>query len=428
MDKQKNHYRWVVFAAVLLTYFLIVIQRTAPGLITDQLMQDFHVSAATIGLLASMQFLAYAGLQIPIGILSDRFGPNYFLIAGAILNGLGTIIYSLAANEYILIFSRLLVGMGDAAIWINLVLIMGRWFKVNEFVRLLGLAGMSGSLGFLMATVPYSAWISFAGWRIPFFTAGVILCLSGILLYFVLLKIPGKTTSGHSLSNKASDKIDKNKNREKTWVMLRRIFSDRQVWAAFLCHFGLVGTYVGFVGSWAVPYGMHVYGMSRSGASQLIMIGLIGALIGSPLSSWISSSLNSIKRPYFVVQLVVFLSWAAFLLSGGKPPFYMLITLFLLIGYGNGASALTFAVVRQSFPMKEVGVVSGAANMGGFLSAVLLPSIFGRVLDYFHAAGVSVGYRYGLIIPILFSFLGLMGAVLIKEQHKEIKPAGSLNE
>ena len=73
--------------------------------------------------------------------------------------------------------------------------------------------------------------------------------------------------------------------------MLRRIFSNRQAWATFLCHFGLVGTYVGFIGSWAVPYGMHVYGMTRSDASQLIMIGLIGAIIGAPLTSWIASRL-----------------------------------------------------------------------------------------------------------------------------------------
>ena len=61
----------------------------------------------------------------------------------------------------------------------------------------------------------------------------------------------------------------------------------------------------------------------------------------------------------------------------------MLIILFFIIGYGNGASALTFAIVRQSFDIKEVGVVSGFANTGGFLSAVLLPSIFGKVLDHF---------------------------------------------
>ncbi len=158
--------------------------------------------------------------------------------------------------------------------------------------------------------------------------------------------------------------------------------------------------------------------MTRSSASQLIMIGLIGAIVGAPLTTWVSNRLGSIKRPYVVAHMIIFLSWATFLLFNGKPPFFLLIILFLFIGYGNGASALTFAVVRHSFPMKEVGVASGFANTGGFLSAVLLPSIFGRVLDYFHTAGSNVGYHYGFIIPVLFSFFGLIGGILIKEQRQ----------
>ncbi|MDP4164461.1 MAG: MFS transporter, partial [Bacillota bacterium] len=336
---------------------------------------------------------------------------------GALLNGLGTLVYSLAPNEVVLLLARLLVGIGDATIWVNLVLILSQWFKVKEFVGLLGVAGMTGSLGFLMATVPFSTWIALSGWRAPFFTVGIILCLCGILLYFVLIKKPKRMIKNDSVTIKTKPK------REKTLILLRRIFSTRQAWATFLCHFGLVGTYVGFIGSWAVPYGMHVYNMTRSNASQLIMFGLFGALIGAPLTSWISSRLESIKRPYIVVHIMIVLSWVALLLFSGKPPFFMLIILFLIIGYGNGASSLTFAVVRQSFPMKEVGVVSGFANTGGFLSAVLLPSIFGKVLDHFHTAASSVGYHYGFIIPVIFSMVGLIGGTLIKEQRQEVQQA-----
>ncbi|WP_462409822.1 MFS transporter [Neobacillus sp. Marseille-QA0830] len=418
MDKQNSSYRWVVFTTVLFAYFIIVSQRTAPGLITDQLMSDFHITAATIGLLTSIQFLAYAGLQIPIGILSDRFGPNYFLIIGTILNGAGTVLYSLASHESILVIARLLVGVGDATIWVNVVLILSQWFKVQEFVRLLGFAGMAGSLGFLMATVPFSAWISVSGWRMPFFIVGIILCLSGIGLYFVLVKKPKQMALGSSAVNRS---IVKTKTpSEPTMVLLRRVVSSRQAWAAFLCHFGLVGTYVGFIGSWAVPYGMQVYGMTRSGASQLIMVGLLGALIGAPLTGAISSRIDSIKRPFVVAHIAAFISWTAFILLAGKPPFFLLVLLFFVIGYCNGASSLTFAIVRKSFDMKEVGVVSGFANTGGFISAVLLPSIFGSILDQFHV-GSAAGYLYGFIVPVIFSFLGLFGGLLIKEKSQKEK-------
>lgn len=78
MEKRDSRYRWIVFVAVLFTYLLMASQRTAPGLITDQLMRDFNVTASTIGLLTSIQFLVYTSLQIPMGIMADRFGPNFF--------------------------------------------------------------------------------------------------------------------------------------------------------------------------------------------------------------------------------------------------------------------------------------------------------------------------------------------------------------
>lgn len=389
-------------------------QRTAPGLITEQVMKDFHVTATTIGLLTSMQFLVYTSLQIPMGILADRFGPNFFLIIGAIVTGLGTIIYSLGTHEFVLFFARILTGIGDATIWVNMVLILGQWFKVKEFVRLIGIAGMTGSLGFLLATVPFSAWIDLLGWRTAFFSAGIALCLSGILLYIVLVKKPRQLFPNESVT------VKEEVQRQNISRSLKRIVLDRQAWALFFCHFGVVGGYVGFISSWAVPYGMNMYAMTRSDASQLIMVGLIGALIGAPLTSWISSRHGTIKRPYVIVHFIILTSWSAFLLFKGNPPFFMLIMLFFIIGFGFGASALTFAVVRQSFPIRESGLVSGFANTGGFLSAVLLPGIFGKVLDYFQSVSGSMteGYFYGFIIPVIFSLIGLFGVMTIKEMRQ----------
>ncbi|WP_019413538.1 nitrate/nitrite transporter [Paenisporosarcina sp. TG20] len=414
MDKQASKYRWIVFASVLTAYLLIVSQRTAPGLISYQLMKDFSVTASTIGLLTSIQFFAYASLQIPIGILSDRFGPNIFLIGGTLLTGIGTLIYSIAPNESFLLLARLLVGIGDATIWVNLVLILSMWFKVNEYVGLLGIAGMTGSLGFLMASVPFSIWISLTGWRIPFFSMGIILCFWAVLLYFVLVIRPRYMEKVQS-PDKPIEKL--NIIRENPIVILRRVFSDPHAWATFFCHFGVVGTYIGFIGSWAVPFGMDMYDMSRSDASQLIMIGLIGAIIGAPLTSWFSFRIGSIKRTYIIVHVIVLISWVSFLLFSGNPPYYVLVVLFFLIGYGSGASALTFVIVRKSFKQNEVGVVSGFANTGGFLSAVLLPSMFGKVLDHFHLVDISVGYNYGFIIPVVFSLIGLTGALFLMEKR-----------
>ncbi|WP_010677790.1 MFS transporter [Bacillus timonensis] len=402
MGIQTSKFRWVIFASVLFTYVVMSSQRTAPGLITDQLMTDFQVTATTIGLLTSIQFFVYTGLQMPMGILADRYGPNLFLITGAILTGVGTIIYSLGTHEFILFFARILTGIGDATIWVNLVLILSKWFNEREFTRLIGVAGMTGSLGFLLATVPFSALIVQLGWRMAFLSGGVLLSFCGIFLYFVLVKKPG-----HPIIEK-QDVV-----REKTSILLRRIFSNRQAWALFLCHFGLVGGYLGFIGSWAVPYGMDIYGLTRLEASKLIMFSLIGALLGAPLIGWISSRMGKIKRPYLFFHIVTVLCWSTFLLFREGPPLFLLISLFFIIGFSFGSNSLTFAVARKTFPISESGMVSGFANTGGFLSAVLLPALFGNVLDHF-----TSGYYFGFVIPMVFSIFGLIGVNLIKEKSQ----------
>ncbi|MBM7620098.1 sugar phosphate permease [Bacillus tianshenii] len=407
MDKQNSKFRWVIFTSVLFTYLIMSSQRTAPGLITDQLMADFSVTAATVGLVTSIQFFIYTGLQIPMGMLADRYGPNFLLIIGAAITGIGTIIYSLGTHEFVLFFARMLTGIGDATIWVNMVLILSQWFNKKEFTRLIDFAGMTGSLGFLMATVPFSVLIILLGWRGAFLCAGVMLCLCSIFLYFVLVK---KSKQSSFVTNKIQH--------EKTSVILRRTLTNRQAWALFFCHFGIVGGYIGFIGSWAVPYAMDVYGMTRLEASQLMMISLIGALIGAPLIGWISSCLGTIKRPYIVFHITVLLSWTIFLLFNEHPPLYLLIILFFIIGFGFGSNSLTFAAVRQSFPITETGIVTGFANTGGFLSAVLLPSIIGYILDHFQSTSGSLsdGYYYGFLTPVIFSIFGLIGVTFIKEK------------
>lgn len=406
MDKQNSKFRWVIFASVLFTYLFMSSQRTAPGLITDQLMVEFGITASTVGLVASIQFFVYTGLQIPMGLLADRYGPNFFLIIGAILTGVGTMIYSLGTGVVVLFIARILTGVGDATIWVNMVLILGSWFNGKEFTRLIGVAGMTGSLGFLLATVPFSAWVGMLGWRAAFFSAGLLLCLCGILLYFVLIRKPRDPLF-----------MKKEFKHEKTGKLLRRIFTNRQAWSLFLCHFGMVGGYIGFIGSWAVPYGIDMYDMTRIEASQLIMFSLFGALVGAPLIGWLTSRAGIMKRPYILFHIVMFSCWLSLFLFKGQPPFYLLVTLFFIIGFAFGANSLTFALVRQTFPAKESGIVSGFANTGGFLSAVLLPGIFGLVLDYFQATSGSLhyGYYYAFITPVIFSIAGLFGVFSIKE-------------
>ncbi|MCU9594716.1 MFS transporter [Caldibacillus thermolactis] len=412
MEKQKSKFRWIVFISVLFTYLIMSVQRTAPGLITDQLMVEYQLTASTVGILASIHFFIFTSLQIPMGILVDRYGPDRILFIGSLLTGIGISIYSCSPNEYILLFARVLTGTGDATVWISIVLILSEWFQKNEFTRIIGFAGMTGSIGFLMATVPLSAWIDQNGWRIPFFTIGILLVLCFITLYFVLFKLPAQLLLKNTIDNERTI-------REGLLQQLKRVFTNRQTLALFFCHFGIVGGFIGFISSWAVPFGIEIYGMSRSEASQMIMTGLFGAIFGAPLASWLSSRLGTIKQLYVFIHILVVSSWFVFLIFRGQPPIILLYFLFILIGFGFGSSVLTFAIVRKHFSIYDSGVVSGVANTGGFLSAVLLPTIFGTILGYFQQTTdhLTHGYFVAFISPVIFSLLGLIGICFVREKE-----------
>src|SRR5690625_2081861 len=105
LHSQYKKLRWIVFVTVMLTYLLMSSQRTAPGLITEQIRLDFNMTAVTIGVLISIQFLVYTTLRMPMGILVDRYGPNFILVSGALLTGIGTIIYSISTHESVLFFA-----------------------------------------------------------------------------------------------------------------------------------------------------------------------------------------------------------------------------------------------------------------------------------------------------------------------------------
>jgi MFS family permease len=413
-----------VFFTLAVTYFFIFSQRTAPGLITDQLMKQFQMTASTLGLLTGLQYVAYMSLQIPLGIWADRFGPYLFLLMGTLLDGVGTILYSVSPNEWVLLCTRVLVGIGDAMIWINIVLVLSQWFRADEFAGLLGWTGMSGCLGAILTSVPLTYWIAHQGWRVPFFCLGLVLCGCAAMIYMVMMTGTRRRSSPSALERNQSVQEESQPNNK---GVLRKLLHSRQAWATFLCHFGLVGTYIGFIGSWAVPYGMVVYGFRRETASELVTLGLIGALVGGPITGYLSDKWGSRKQPYVLIHLITFLSWLTLDLWDAKPPIAILLISFFLIGFGNGASMLTFAVVRQSFPTSEVGVASGFANTGGFLSAVTLPTLFGLVLDHFDSAhslaahAVGGGYQYGLFVPTLYSLIGMIGSIVMMEKKHKTK-------
>ncbi|KPV44661.1 hypothetical protein AN477_05890 [Alicyclobacillus ferrooxydans] len=416
-------WRWLVLASIGLSYLLVFTQRTGPGVISDQLQAEFHVSAAVLGSITSIQYLLYMLLQIPVGVYGDRSGPERLLMAGVLFDGVGTLVFSNAHEFVWLLVGRAIVGLGDSLIWVNIVLILAKWFARGKFGAVLALVNTAGNVGALVTSIPLASWIAVAGWRTPFRVIGTLLVLAAILdLYVLMVGRPGRLAKSVQTSEVHIERLPLGK-------MLADVVRNRVSWATFFCHFGAMGTYLAMVSLWVIPYFMDVYGLPRAHAAWFTLTAFIGALVASPVMGALSDRLNDRKRPYFVVQTLALLAWLAIVVFNGQPPLLLAGVVMFVVGFGCGSSLLTFAAIRDHVPASRSGVTSGFANTGGFLSAVLLPVLFGAVID---AAGGGTGattlaarHAYGVafILPAAFSALGVFGSLLLPGRRRNVTEA-----
>ncbi len=415
--------RWAVFGVVALAYLLVFAQRTGPGLITNHLQAEFHVTAATLGTMTSIQYLLYMLLQIPVGLFGDRFGPERLFVAGVMFDGVGTLVFSEAHVFAWLLIGRAVVGLGDALIWVNIVLILAKRFLPQEFGVLLGLVGTGGNIGALLTTLPFAAWISAVGWRQPFFLLGLALLVVGCLAAVLFLRsnrrvgaLP-RAVVAHPAQTSTAPKIV----HVPVLQVLHRVVRARLAWATFACHFGIVGTYMGFVSLWAVPFFIASYHIGRSQAAWFTLIAFVGALVGGPVTGAVSDRLGRRRMPYLWLQGLAVLAWVTMWVGGGHLPAAVTALQMFVLGFGNGGSLLTFAAIRDQTEPSQSGVMSGFANAGGFLSAVLLPVLYGAVVDFVSpraSSGVPAtahAMAMGLLVPAVFSLVGFVGAVLLPE-------------
>lgn len=406
-------WRWLVLTSIGVSYLLVFTQRTGPGVISDQLQAEFHVSAAVLGTITSIQYLLYMLVQIPIGVYGDKSGPERLLITGVLLDGIGTLVFASAHSFGWLLVGRAIVGLGDALIWVNIVLILSKWFAKGRFAVVLGLVTTAGNIGALVTSIPLAAWIAVEGWHIPFRIIGLLLVAVGAADFFVLIgSTPARMAA---VELQGAVRID----RVPLGTLLARVVRDRVSWATFMCHFGAMGTYLAMVSLWIVPYFMDVYRLPRAQAAWFTLIAFIGSVVASPLMGSLSDWLHNRKLPYLTTQTLSTLAWLLVVLWRGEPPLIVAGMVMFIVGFGSGSSLLTFAVIRDHVPTDRSGLTSGFANTGGFLSAVLLPVLFGAIIDVSGGATgmapkiASHAYGLGFVLPTLFSAVGVIGSTLL---------------
>lgn len=423
MPQQKiRRLRWTAFTLVVLCYMLAFFHRMAPAAIAAELQHDFHASGAALGALAAMYFYIYTLMQIPVGVMVDTLGVRRIVMAGALVTGLGSLLFAAADSLTMAYTARLLIGLGVSVFFIALMKINAVWFHDRHFGTAGGLSILLGNLGAILATSPLVWLVSLTSWRNVFTAIGIFSLLLAGLVWLLVRNHP------HDAGLPSMRELEGNaphpKHQGHWWDGLLQVAKNRATWPSFFPNFGIAGTLFAFAGLWAVPYLRDAHGMSRELASQHNSLLLLGFAIGA-LGSGLLSDFIGRRKPLIVGgSLLYVLCWIPILFFWQLPLAWSY-TQFFIMGLVASGFTLGWASAKEVNPPALSGMATSLVNTGSFLGAGILQPLVGWIMDRAWNGhllnGVRVytaeNYQLGLSVMFIFALLGLLGACFIRETH-----------
>jgi MFS family permease len=340
-------------------------------------MAEFALGAAALGNLSAFYFYSYVAMQIPTGIIADRWGPRKLLTAGAAVAALGTALFAAAPDLWWANAGRLLIGASVAVAFVCLLKLAGHWFAPRHFPLVSGMALFVGIVGAVFAGRPLRAMVEVWGWRE---VMAVSAALTAVLAVVIWLRVRDDPADSGYASHFDFAGEHSGGARTSVWRDLAEVLSYRNVWLLFFTPGGIAGAVLTFAGLWGVPYFTQVYGMSPKEAALLTSTLLVAWALAGPLLGSVSQKLGRRKPVYVAGCALALAGWSVFVLLPALP-MALLLPLLLLLGFASGGFIVGFAFAKESVPARLTGTASGLINTGVMMGAMILQPAEGWMLD-----------------------------------------------
>jgi MFS family permease len=343
---------------------------------TDYLMADFRIGAAALGNLSAFYFYSYVFMQVPTGVLADRWGPRKLLTAGACVASLGAFLFAAAPTILVANIGRLLIGGSVGVAWVSVLKLSTGWFPSRRFALTSGLALLCGLLGAVSAGVPLRILVNHFGWRPVMFFSAVGALVIAISLWIIVRDDPSER--GYK-SFAPSDRAES----DRPWSILSglsKVFRYKNTWLLTLAPGGIVGPVLAFSGLWGVPFFTTHYGLSPVKSAALTSTLLVAWGVGGPMLGGLSDRIGLRKPLYLGGCIISCVGWGLILFVQGLPV-WLLTELMIFVGLASGAMIIGFVFAKESVPSPLAGTVTGVCNMGVMMGPMLLQPVMGLVLD-----------------------------------------------
>ena len=406
---------WWIWGLAAAFYFTDYMARVAPSVMHRNLQIDFGMNEVGFATLTASFYIPYVAMQIPVGILVDRFSVRTLLTLMACITAIGCCLFGLADSLFIASMARVLIGFSAAFAFVSALRLATFWFPAAWLGLLAGLTQAVGMLGASAGQAPLSFLVSAIGWR---FSMLLIAGLFIILAYLLYRNIQDQPQHGDCTAHLT-------RGTESVNIMhgLGVILKHRQTWMNAV-YAGLLYAPTAVIGESMGPaYLQYGRGLSVHAAAFSIGLIFIGWVIGGPLVGWWSDRIGR-RKPFMIASAIagmVIMTFFVFYPHMDRNYAYLLCFLY---GLTNTGVAIAYAVSTELHDRLVVGTAIAFTNMMSILIGAVMQPLVAHFMDLvsggraYDVKDLSLSdFQSGLFLLPVSSLLALLLALMIKETH-----------
>ncbi|MCX7120526.1 MAG: MFS transporter [Gammaproteobacteria bacterium] len=423
-----NAIPWIIWSIAGLYYFFEIIIRTLPSTMSGTLMQIFQINATSLSMLTSFfYYIAYTVMQIPAGLLVDRYSVRRVLFIACLSCIFGFIVFYSTRNLHLAEFGRLVVGLGSAFAYVSALKVASVWLSRRHFGFATTIMDSLGMLGAMFADDVLAHINIVDGMQSSINLLIGIGLFIAFLIVFVL-----KDTPDTKVKNKNQSCLNTN-DKTNIFKKLCLIGKNPQIWLVGVvgCLFYLPSAVIGDL--FGIPFLKTVYHLSRSSAPLCMSVFFAGWIICGPLFGAYSDKVGKRCKPLIISMLIEAVLFSILLytpvITGHIIPESALYILFFFMGVAMGTHPLVFAIAKENYSNKIAGTVIAFTNTLIMLSGLVITPLVGYLLDYSHHSIATAGVENYTMANYMFALtlipISLIICVIIMVFVKE---TGSLKE
>lgn len=392
----------VVWGVAVAAYVVAVLHRTSFGVMGVEAVDRFAVGATVLASFVVVQVGVYAALQVPMGLLLDRYGPRALITVGALLMAAGQLLLGVATDVPGALAARVLVGAGDAATFISVLRVVAVWFPPRRVPLVTQLTGLVGQLGQVASAVPLVAVLHLAGWTPTF----VGLAAVGVVVAVAVLAGVRDAPPGTVVVRGTGGVL----------VPLRAVLGTPGTWLGVWSHAATQFPQTVVVLLWGFPFLTVAQGLPPGQAAAVLTVNVAAVVVAGPVIGVLTGR-HPLRRSWMVLATAgaALAAWTAVLVRPGPSPLWLLVLLVAVTGVGGPASVVGFDYARTANPPHRLGTATAFVNGAGFAVSVASLLLVGVVLDAATRSGAEPlsleAFRWGfgvLVVPWLLTVTGVL--------------------